>query len=215
MGRQLKVLAGKKSQREGTRSSASQLMGAWANPHEEEASPTLRGKTTSWPAAKRTPRTSTAAFIFAATCRLENSKREGDLVLLDYDFIAEPIPHVPDARADRRLGYIGCAVGSRLPGPGTSIWLRRNAAAENESNHSAYSPSSQTQPLRPICNGSAPDYDWVINIISSGGGTASDYRQIYLQTAHNLIDWLTPKPSTKLVYTSTVTPDLWSKITAS
>src|ERR1041385_1093387 len=45
-------------------------------------------------------------------------------------------------------------------------------------------------------------YDWVVNCVASSGGTAADYEQLYLRGTRNLVDWLTPTPPKKFVYTS-------------
>jgi nucleoside-diphosphate-sugar epimerase len=46
------------------------------------------------------------------------------------------------------------------------------------------------------------EFDWVVNCVASRGGSAEDYRQIYLQGTRHLIEWLSVKPPQKLVYTS-------------
>jgi nucleoside-diphosphate-sugar epimerase len=46
------------------------------------------------------------------------------------------------------------------------------------------------------------DFDWVVNCVSSTGGGADDYRQVYLQGTRNLLGWLADTPPKKFVYTS-------------
>jgi nucleoside-diphosphate-sugar epimerase len=46
------------------------------------------------------------------------------------------------------------------------------------------------------------DFDWVVNCVSSTHGGAEDYRRVYLEGAHNLIQWLAARPPAKFVYTS-------------
>jgi nucleoside-diphosphate-sugar epimerase len=46
------------------------------------------------------------------------------------------------------------------------------------------------------------DFNWVVNCAASGGGSADDYRKIYLEGNHNLIAWLADSPPEKFVYTS-------------
>jgi nucleoside-diphosphate-sugar epimerase len=48
----------------------------------------------------------------------------------------------------------------------------------------------------------SPEYDWVVNCVSSSRGGAEDYRKTYLEGTRNLIDWLSPRPPGKFVYTS-------------
>ena len=45
------------------------------------------------------------------------------------------------------------------------------------------------------------EFDWVVNCVAAGGG-AEDYRQVYLQGTHSLIEWLAPNPPKKFIYTS-------------
>jgi nucleoside-diphosphate-sugar epimerase len=45
-------------------------------------------------------------------------------------------------------------------------------------------------------------FDWVVNTVSSSKGGIEDYKQVYLQGARNLIDWLSQNPPKKFVYTS-------------
>ena len=46
------------------------------------------------------------------------------------------------------------------------------------------------------------DFDWVVNCVASGGGSADDYRKIYLEGNRNLISWLADSPPKKFIYTS-------------
>jgi nucleoside-diphosphate-sugar epimerase len=46
------------------------------------------------------------------------------------------------------------------------------------------------------------DYDYVINCVSSSGGNAQDYQAVYLKGTRNLLEWLSPTPPKRFVYTS-------------
>ena len=46
------------------------------------------------------------------------------------------------------------------------------------------------------------DFDWVVNCVGSGGGSADDYRKIYLEGNRNLVSWLADSPPRKFIYTS-------------
>jgi len=46
------------------------------------------------------------------------------------------------------------------------------------------------------------DFDWVVNCAASAGGTAEDYRRLYLEGNRNLIAWLAERPPKKFIYTS-------------
>jgi nucleoside-diphosphate-sugar epimerase len=100
-------------------------------------------------------------------------------------------------------GYVGLPLGVELIRLGHEVsGLRRNAAAENELKAAGIKPlvADITQPemLAKLPRG----FDWVVNCVSSTGGDAEDYRQVYLQGARNLIEWLAPNPPKKFVYTS-------------
>jgi nucleoside-diphosphate-sugar epimerase len=100
-------------------------------------------------------------------------------------------------------GYTGCAVGTALAKAGHHVaGMRRKASAETLLKSLGIQPIIADATVASDWRRLTPDYDWVINTVSSGGGTASDYRQIYLQTARNLMDWLVPNPPGKLIYTS-------------
>lgn len=45
-------------------------------------------------------------------------------------------------------------------------------------------------------------YDRVVNCVASGGGGPEDYRKVYLEGTRNLIEWLSPTPPGRFVYTS-------------
>jgi nucleoside-diphosphate-sugar epimerase len=99
-------------------------------------------------------------------------------------------------------GYVGLPLGTELVRLGHEVFgLRRNASAENELKAAGIQPlfGDVTQPetlaMLP------QNFDWVVNCVAAGGG-AEDYRQVYLQGTRNLIEWLSPSPPKKFVYTS-------------
>jgi nucleoside-diphosphate-sugar epimerase len=99
-------------------------------------------------------------------------------------------------------GYVGVPLGAELVRLGHEVFgLRRNPAAENELK------AAGIQPLigdvtKPETLAKLPrDFDWVVNCVAAGGD-AENYRQIYLEGAKNLIEWLAPNPPKKFVYTS-------------
>jgi len=100
-------------------------------------------------------------------------------------------------------GYVGLPLGSELVRLGHEVFgLRRSASAGNEL------PATGIKPLiaditRPETLEKLPrDFDWVVNCVSSTGGNAEDYRQVYLQGTRNLIEWLSASLPKKFVYTS-------------
>jgi nucleoside-diphosphate-sugar epimerase len=100
-------------------------------------------------------------------------------------------------------GYVGLPLGAELVRLGHGVFgLRRSASAENELK-AAGIRLLVADITRPDELARLPrDFDWVVNCVSSTGGTAEDYRQIYLQGTHNLIEWLSVTPPKKFVYTS-------------
>ena len=100
-------------------------------------------------------------------------------------------------------GYTGLPLGAELVRLGHEVFgLRRSEPA------GTVLRASGIQPLcgdvtRPGTLAKLPrDFDWVVNCVAAGGGTAEHYRQIYLDGTKNLIDWLAPDPPKKFVYTS-------------
>jgi nucleoside-diphosphate-sugar epimerase len=100
-------------------------------------------------------------------------------------------------------GYIGLPLGAELVKQGQEVFgLRRAAGMSAELKAAGLTPlvADITRPetLRDIPDG----YDWVVNCVSASGGGAAEYRAVYLQGARNLIEWLSPRPPQKFVYTS-------------
>ena len=100
-------------------------------------------------------------------------------------------------------GYVGLPLGVELVRLGHEVFgLRRSASAESKLK------AAGIQPLfgdvtRPESLARLPrEFDWVVNCVSSTGGGADDYRQVYLQGTRNLLGWLADTPPKKFVYTS-------------
>lgn len=47
-----------------------------------------------------------------------------------------------------------------------------------------------------------PEFDWVVNLVSSSRGGVEDYEKAYFQGTRNILAWLQPSPPKKYVYTS-------------
>jgi nucleoside-diphosphate-sugar epimerase len=98
-------------------------------------------------------------------------------------------------------GYVGLPLGTELVRLGHDVHgLRRSAADELKSAGITPLPAdiTQAESLAQLPR----DFDWVVNCAASGGGSAEDYRQLYLQGTRNLIEWLASAPPKKFVYTS-------------
>ncbi|MEY2466882.1 MAG: hypothetical protein QOD03_1403 [Verrucomicrobiota bacterium] len=100
-------------------------------------------------------------------------------------------------------GYVGLPLGAELVRQGHDVFgLRRSAAAKGELQSAGIKPLLADITKRDEFARLPRDFDWVVNCVASGGGTAEDYRRVYLQGTHNLLEWLAPNPSKKFVYTS-------------
>jgi nucleoside-diphosphate-sugar epimerase len=100
-------------------------------------------------------------------------------------------------------GYVGLPLGAELARQGHDVFgLRRSAAAEASLSAAGIKPlrADITRPdeLAKL----SPSFDWVVNCVASGGGTAEDYRRVYWQGTRNLIHWLGGGAVKKFVYTS-------------
>ena len=100
-------------------------------------------------------------------------------------------------------GYVGLPLGAELVRLGHEVFgLRRSASAENELKAAGIKPlvADITKPGDLVWL--PRDFDWVVNCVSSTGGDAEDYRQVYLQGTRHLIEWLSAALPKKFVYTS-------------
>ena len=98
-------------------------------------------------------------------------------------------------------GYVGLPLGVELIRQGHKVFgLRRSAVEELKSAGITPLVADITQP--ETLTGLPRDFDWVVNCAASGGGSAEDYRRLYLQGTRILIEWLAAAPPKKFVYTS-------------
>jgi nucleoside-diphosphate-sugar epimerase len=99
-------------------------------------------------------------------------------------------------------GYIGLPLAVELAGEGHEVFgLRRSAAAENELKAAGVHPliGDVTKP-ETLAKLPRP-FDWVVNCVAAGG-SAENYRRIYLEGNRNLVSWLADSPPKKFIYTS-------------
>jgi nucleoside-diphosphate-sugar epimerase len=99
-------------------------------------------------------------------------------------------------------GYVGVPLGAELVRLGHEVFgLRRNPVTEGELKAAGIQPLAgdvtKSETLAKLPRG----FDWVVNCVAAGGD-AENYRQVYLQGAKNLINWLAPNSPKKFVYTS-------------
>jgi nucleoside-diphosphate-sugar epimerase len=100
-------------------------------------------------------------------------------------------------------GYVGLPLGVELVKQGHEVFgLRRSPGGEAEMTTAGLKPliADITRP-EELSKLSGP-FDWVVNTVSSSKGGEEEYRQVYLQGTRHLIEWLTPMPLKKFVYTS-------------
>jgi nucleoside-diphosphate-sugar epimerase len=99
-------------------------------------------------------------------------------------------------------GYVGLPLGTELVRQGQEVFgLRRNAASKNELDAAGIHPLVGDV-TKPETLAKLPrEYDWVVNCVAAGG-SAENYRQIYLEGNRNLVSWLADSPPKKFVYTS-------------
>src|ERR1035441_2917621 len=89
-------------------------------------------------------------------------------------------------------GYVGLPLGVELIRQGHEVFgLRRSASAENELKAAGIQPllGDVTQPETLA---SLPhEFDGVVNCVSSTGGDAESYRQVYFPGMRHIVEWLT------------------------
>jgi nucleoside-diphosphate-sugar epimerase len=98
-------------------------------------------------------------------------------------------------------GYVGLPLGAALRRLGHEVFgLRRSAPEPLQAAGLIPLIADLTRPesLAPLRR----HYDWVVNCAASGGGSAEDYRRLYLEGNRHLIAWLASAPPQKFIYTS-------------
>jgi nucleoside-diphosphate-sugar epimerase len=100
-------------------------------------------------------------------------------------------------------GYVGIALGKELARRGHEVLgLRRTAESNSDLKTAEIIPLAGDVTKRDDLAKLAADYDWVINCVSSSGGGADNYQAVYLEGTRNLLEWLSPAPPKKFIYTS-------------
>lgn len=98
-------------------------------------------------------------------------------------------------------GYVGLSLGKEFVRQGHEVFgLRRSAPEELQVAGITPLRADVTRP--ETLTGLPRDFDWVVNCAASGGGSADDYRQLYLGGNRNLVAWLAGAPVKKFIYTS-------------
>ncbi len=97
-------------------------------------------------------------------------------------------------------GYVGLPLGEHLVKAGHEVFgMRRDIAGLDERGiKPVRADITQPATLAPI----APNYDAVINLVSSTRGGPDEYRRVYLEGTANVLHWLQKSPPRKYIYTS-------------
>jgi len=100
-------------------------------------------------------------------------------------------------------GYVGLPLGAELVRQGHEVFgLRRSHSADGDLAAAGIKPLTGDV-TKPETLAKLPAaYDWVVNSVSSTHGGVEEYRAVYLLGSRNLIEWLSPAPPQKFVYTS-------------
>src|SRR5436190_10229664 len=100
-------------------------------------------------------------------------------------------------------GYVGLALGSKLSSAGHEVvGIRRSGGSEAAFRKVGIKPLLLDITRENAFGESLPEYDWVVNCVSSSKGDADDYRATYLEGTKRLLAWLIERPLKKFVYTS-------------
>ncbi|MGN6385347.1 MAG: SDR family oxidoreductase [Verrucomicrobiota bacterium] len=96
-------------------------------------------------------------------------------------------------------GYTGSRVGELLARSGVEVYgMRRSADAEDELKRKGINLIRADI----LEYGWKERFDWVINTISSSGGTVSDYQRVYLEGARRILEGLRENPPERFLFTS-------------
>ena len=98
-------------------------------------------------------------------------------------------------------GYVGLPLGAELVRQGHEVFGLRRSGGE-ELRTAGITPLAADITRAETLARLPGNFDWVVNCAASGGGTAEDYRQLYLEGNRNLVSWLRAASPKKFVYTS-------------
>ncbi len=99
-------------------------------------------------------------------------------------------------------GYVGLPLGAEMVRLGHEVFgLRRSAAAKDELKAAGIQPLAGDVTKPETLVKLPRQFDWVVNCVAAGG-SADNYRQIYLEGNRNPVSWLADSPPKKFIYTS-------------
>src|SRR5688572_28409105 len=99
-------------------------------------------------------------------------------------------------------GYVGMALGAELARAGHHVFGLKRGGDTTEMSHAGIRPilADITQPATPALI--QPEFDCVVNTISSSKGGVEEYRRVYLEGTLRLVEWLSRAPLQSYIYTS-------------
>jgi len=100
-------------------------------------------------------------------------------------------------------GYVGIPLGSELIKAGHEVFaFNRTNALQAEIEKAGIHFFSADVSDRSSLDKLPVPFDWIVDMVSAGGGGPVEYRQAYLNGVRNLVDWLKDAPPKKFVFTS-------------
>lgn len=99
-------------------------------------------------------------------------------------------------------GYVGMALGAELARAGHHVFGLKRGGDTTEMSHAGIRPilADITQPATLALI--QPEFDCVVNTISSSKGGVEEYRRVYLEGTLRLVEWLSRAPLQSYIYTS-------------
>lgn len=98
-------------------------------------------------------------------------------------------------------GYVGIPLATELIKAGHEVYaFNRTNALQVEIEKAGIHFLTADVSVRGSLDGLPAPFDWIVDMVSAGGGGAAEYRKTYLEGARNFIDWLKPSPPRKFVF---------------
>lgn len=96
-------------------------------------------------------------------------------------------------------GYVGLPLGARCAAAGHEVFaIRRSPPDVSGAIRFLRADITKVEDLAKI----APQFDAVVNVVSSTRGGPEEYREVYLEGTRHILDWLKQNPPATYLYTS-------------
>jgi len=100
-------------------------------------------------------------------------------------------------------GYVGLPLGKELVRLGHEVsGLRRSGSGAAALKAAGIKPLVADITRMETLAKLPREFDWVVNCVATRGGSAEEYRRVYLRGMRHLLEWLAPSPPKGFVYTS-------------